>query len=380
MKSFKNDGRFKKGHNRTPTKWTKDAVLKKAIQYSHASDWCKASSGSYAAALKKGWYEEATQHMQHKCTIRKWTKEAILKEAKKYKRSSIWEKKSQSSYVTAVARGWLPEATSHMNKRITWTAQKAKDKAKQYRYRCELKDASSSAYNFLRKHGMLNSLFPKKPSKPLKWTFEKVKKIALRFSHKSEWSKKHRRSYDIAHRNGWIDKLSGHMKTPARPLPKWDKKNVLRDAKKYKTKSEWWKASNGAHLSARKNGWFDEATLHMRPCGNSSRPEKEIAKIVQLNYPNAKKKSFRNNDLRFKSHRFELDIFIPELKKGIEFDGTYWHGEGFKRKNFSSPDEYHQTKDLFFLSKGIYVFHVKETDWKNNKKQELKKIKSFLAI
>jgi hypothetical protein len=53
----------------------------------------------------------------------------------------------------------------------------------------------------------------------------------------------------------------------------------------------------------------------------------------------------------------ELDIYIPELKLGIEFNGIYWHNELNKDKN------YHLDKTEMCEKLGIQLIHVYEDDW-----------------
>jgi G:T-mismatch repair DNA endonuclease (very short patch repair protein) len=57
-----------------------------------------------------------------------------------------------------------------------------------------------------------------------------------------------------------------------------------------------------------------------------------------------------------------LDIYIPELKIAIEFNGVYWHSELFKNK------DYHINKTKMCENVGIKLLHVWEDDWiyKNN--------------
>lgn len=52
----------------------------------------------------------------------------------------------------------------------------------------------------------------------------------------------------------------------------------------------------------------------------------------------------------------EIDIFIPELNLGFEFNGTYWHSDLFKDK------KYHQSKSLLAKEKGIKLIHLYEYD------------------
>lgn len=65
--------------------------------------------------------------------------------------------------------------------------------------------------------------------------------------------------------------------------------------------------------------------------------------------------------------QYELDVYIPELNIGFEFDGIYWHSEisGGKGKF------YHVNKNKFFEKKGIFVFRVWENEW--NDRQEIVK-------
>lgn len=70
----------------------------------------------------------------------------------------------------------------------------------------------------------------------------------------------------------------------------------------------------------------------------------------------------------------ELDIYIPEHKLAIEFNGLYWHSEAFKEKN------YHSDKTEKCQEKGIHLIHVYEDDW--NFKRDIVKsiIKNQLRI
>lgn len=55
----------------------------------------------------------------------------------------------------------------------------------------------------------------------------------------------------------------------------------------------------------------------------------------------------------------ELDIYIPDRKIAIEFNGNYWHSELYKDKY------YHQNKSLECLRSGIEVIHIFEYDFDN---------------
>ncbi len=53
----------------------------------------------------------------------------------------------------------------------------------------------------------------------------------------------------------------------------------------------------------------------------------------------------------------ELDIYLPEQKIGIEFNGLYWHSELFKNK------DYHLKKTELAEKNDIKIIHVYEDDW-----------------
>jgi len=67
-----------------------------------------------------------------------------------------------------------------------------------------------------------------------------------------------------------------------------------------------------------------------------------------------------------------IDIFIPDLKIGIECNGVYWHSEVNGRKD----RQYHLNKTLLAEKKGIKLFHVQENEWRL--KKEI--VKSILCL
>jgi len=63
----------------------------------------------------------------------------------------------------------------------------------------------------------------------------------------------------------------------------------------------------------------------------------------------------------------ELDIYLPEYKLGIEFNGLYWHSELYKEK------DYHLNKTLECKKRNIKLLHIFEDDW-DNKQHIIKSI------
>ena len=68
--------------------------------------------------------------------------------------------------------------------------------------------------------------------------------------------------------------------------------------------------------------------------------------------------------------KYEIDIYIPDKKLGIEFNGNYWHGEQCR------DNKYHQEKSLLGRENGVFIYHIFEYEWENEDTRE--KIKSHL--
>jgi hypothetical protein len=70
----------------------------------------------------------------------------------------------------------------------------------------------------------------------------------------------------------------------------------------------------------------------------------------------------------------EIDIYLPELKIGFEFNGLYWHSELHKEKT------YHIDKKVKCLSKEINLIHIWEDDWIYKKDIVISRINNLLNI
>jgi hypothetical protein len=119
--------------------------------------------------------------------------------------------------------------------------------------------------------------------------------------------------------------------------------------------------------------------------GGTSKMEKELFDIVKNIHSSAKKVKRRGISIAGKPHisGFDIDVFVPELRKGIEFDGKYFHSvNGLKRSYPNWPlhdiQNYHTIKDRYFRSEGISLLHVGEDDWLKDRKSCIDKCLNFL--
>lgn len=94
----------------------------------------------------------------------------------------------------------------------------------------------------------------------------------------------------------------------------------------------------------------------------TSKPEKEVVDFVRSIYQGDIIENCTsivpNGNHRF----FELDVYIPELKLGIDFNGSYWHSTKFK------DELYHQRKTWCCRKAGVQLIHIFEDDWKSRKR------------
>jgi hypothetical protein len=81
--------------------------------------------------------------------------------------------------------------------------------------------------------------------------------------------------------------------------------------------------------------------------------ESELFEFIKDNYDCKIIRSYRDG--------LEIDIYLPDLKIGFEFNGLYWHSDEFRDK------KYHFNKTLFFEKRGIKIFHIWEDDWDDKK-------------
>jgi len=88
--------------------------------------------------------------------------------------------------------------------------------------------------------------------------------------------------------------------------------------------------------------------------GNKSRKEKELCDFLS-NYTKAESRVKYNNG---EHNRKEIDIYLPEKKIGVEYNGTLWHSE------FMSKDaKWHMfTKSKECKENGIRIIHVSDFD------------------
>lgn len=132
-------------------------------------------------------------------------------------------------------------------------------------------------------------------------------------------------------------------------------------------------------ITCKKHGEFEQlAYMHLKTklscpkCvaeNTSSQTEKEIINFIKQYYEN----KIIPNDRNILGYK-EVDIYLPDIKLGIEFHGNYWHTEEFVGKN------YHFNKADLANKNGITLFQIFEHEWENKKTIIKSKICNQLKI
>lgn len=323
-------------------KWNEEAVFQDAQKYKKKYEWKKNSPCAYSAARRNGWLDRCCAHMPKHASYgsaphnKKWYKENVLEDAKKYSYVTEWAKASAGALDAAKDRGWYDEATAHMVNRQVQVV----------------------------------------------WTPESILKDLRKGETTVEWRARNPSAYNAARKLGILENITG---SPLRDqVEPWTAESVMNNVGYYEQVTTWIKENPSAYHYARKHGLLSEIYGRLKRIGGTSTSEQHILSYVKSKYPKAHSTRFANKNPRYPATRYELDIYIPELRKGIEFDGTFHHSEeGLKRGRPSWTDEqikdYHKDKDAFFEERDIKVIHIKEEEWTTNKDECLAVIERFIA-
>lgn len=261
-----------------------------------------------------------------------WTKEKCIDEALKFNNRAMFKKKSGGAYNASIRGGWLSEVCSHMKmsgnrfNRLVYVYKfsdnyvyigltyNIEERDEKHRI-----DKRSSVYKHIKKTGLIPELtFTKymhvdKASKlegdtlekykkngflilnkaktgiiggnNIKWTFEKCLEEAKKSKTRKEFYDKNNSAYNSARRYGWLDKVCAHMKTKkVKPKGYWTLEKCRDEAKKYKTKMEFYTKSPGAYTVLFKMGLLNIVCNNMRTKKGNGYWTRERCKIESEKY------------------------------------------------------------------------------------------------
>lgn len=115
---------------------------------------------------------------------------------------------------------------------------------------------------------------------------------------------------------------------------------------------------------------------------HKSKPEIEIVEHIKTFYD---KKIIENTRKIIKNiysgQNLELDIYLPDIKLAIEYNGRYWHSDEnitSSRIGFNSSKEYHEYKTNKCKEQGIKLLHIDDIYYLKNKMKILEEIKNII--
>lgn len=123
---------------------------------------------------------------------------------------------------------------------------------------------------------------------------------------------------------------------------------------------------------------------HKRGCSYCkkavSNPERELLSFIKTFYSGKIITSDRKTIPSPITNLFyEIDILLPNLKIGIEFNGKHWHSdEQIQKKTkgyFKTSKEFHDYKTNECKKLGITLLHIAEEDYLKDKESVLKELK-----
>lgn len=131
-------------------------------------------------------------------------------------------------------------------------------------------------------------------------------------------------------------------------------------------------------LSMRNEVWFKQGAVksyaRCETCYPYNEPKSQKEKDVQIFLQDVLKQKIDSNNRTIIPPK-ELDIYIPEKKIAIEFDGLYWHSD-----ELGISKNYHLNKTLECEKHGIQLIHIFENEWKCKQDIVKSRLKNLLGI
>jgi predicted GIY-YIG superfamily endonuclease len=230
---------------KSPCKWTKADVLRRALDFETRNAFGKGEFGAYMYARRHGFLDEACKHMRqiHRPPNYFADYERCKAEAAKYGTRTEFHLKSSSAYEHALLTGWLDEICSHMPPRKGaprnyWNGETLSREAGKYFTRKQFKIAARGAWQAACRLGILDDVCrhmavrkaeqPKPGKKPpikveqeqasrlprlvVRWTREKCRMAALEFKTRTEFQNGAPSAYNRALKDGFLDDICQHMR------------------------------------------------------------------------------------------------------------------------------------------------------------------------
>ena len=254
-------------------KWTKETVFEESKKYSSKSEFKKNRGGAFKVAYENGWLVDMDWLKHPTPQPIKWTYDTVIKESKKYSSITEFNNKNASAYAVARKNYWLDEMTWLKRKYVIRGFWQSKDnlfkESHKYNTLKEFSYGSRRAYNTARKNGWLDEMTWLKRAERKPSGYYSIKENVIlesrKFNSRVDFCEKCYLGYISAKKNGWLEEMDWLSKTNKREKGYWNiKENVFAEAEKYDYKSEFMRKSPSAYASARLHNWLDEMKFKIK--------------------------------------------------------------------------------------------------------------------
>ena len=246
--------------------WTKERVIKESKKYKNPTEFEKKSGGAYRAAIKYGILKSLvpSSHMNKSKAVliaKKYKTRMELKNKEPQAFNYIYEKKIHEEAFSHMKRGRRDKR--HWTKDLLWEVRKRNKKRKDF-----IKELGPRGIKFAQNINIYDDLLCSYSSenKPSGYWIRNVKEIfniAKKFKNRSEFCHKESGAYMAAKKLNILNEVCSHMESLCKPNGYWSEKRIKTVANKCKTKTEFGDKYPVAYTLARKLGIINKVCSHM---------------------------------------------------------------------------------------------------------------------
>ena len=244
--------------------WTPENVLEEAKKYNNASDFKKGSPGAYKASITYSMRDKMTWIKPKKRIEPKWNKEAVFIESHKYQNYYEFRKAAIGAYNKAKKNGWL-SAMPWLNYKKPiiirkWTRDAVFKEAHKYESRGDFRKNSGPAYQVALKNKWIIEMTWFVPQRVPNgfWTKATIFEASQKHKSRTKFIQRNSSAYNIARSKGWLNEMPW-LADKKKPNGYWnDKDKVFAESKKYSSRTEFSHNAYTAHKMAKKNGWLED--------------------------------------------------------------------------------------------------------------------------
>ena len=199
----------------TNEKWSNKKIENISKRFKTSNEWFKQYPNSYAAASKRGLLSKLTKNMSGN---KRWTFKNIKNEAKKFKSIYEWRKKGNKSYIAASKKGLLPKFTKNQKRLIEannfWTKNKIIKDAKKFKSKKEWR-LNSKSYTAARYRGLINEVVRvcnlDHYERPFEFSKSEIIQSARKYKFKEHWRKNNYPHFQSSIKQNIFDLATKHM-------------------------------------------------------------------------------------------------------------------------------------------------------------------------